>query len=337
MAVPTVVATNTGGAHVSGGGGGTLTVNLPAGIQADDLLLVFVICNQLAPSFTVTDFTLLENDLISANVNMRIYWRAATGSEGASTSFTANTSYNYNCASIALRGASLTPDTDPYQYAGSAEVYGSSATSPASTSNADDSLVIRWLVSRIWTNTASAPTSHTLQATASGNASYASIRLATQDAGAATGAVSSAAWQSLTANVNWTAGTLVLEAGAAATAPTISSVTLSGTSQIGNTLTATVVTDQDPVDSTAYQWQKAATDDAEPGTDISGKTSNTLALTYSDFGDLLDTAAYVRCQAIATKSPGGASAEVASSWQAVTAPSGGSVVASIDQPIYIVS
>lgn len=118
------------------------------------------------------------------------------------------------------------------------------------------------------------------------------------------------------------------------TAPIISSVTLTGTSQVGNTLTATVVTDQDPVDSTAYQWQKAATDDAEPGTDISGETSQTLALTYADFGDLLDTAAYVRCQAIATKNSQ-SSTEVASDWQAVTAPSGNGVVVRIDQPVFI--
>lgn len=123
-----------------------------------------------------------------------------------------------------------------------------------------------------------------------------------------------------------------------ATAPTISSVTLSGTSQIGNTLTATVVTDQDPVDSTAYQWQKAAQSDAEPGTDLSG-TASTLALTYADFADLLDsdpTNVYVRCQAIATKNalP---STEVPSAWQAVTVPSGsGSTPGSlIDSPLII--
>ena len=103
--------------------------------------------------------------------------------------------------------------------------------------------------------------------------------------------------------------------------PTISSVTLSGTSQIGNTLTATVVTDQDPVDSTAYRWQTASDGSGTGAADISGETASTLTLTYADFGSLLDTAAYVRCGAIATKNSL-ASDEAFSAWQPVTVAAG---------------
>ena len=113
------------------------------------------------------------------------------------------------------------------------------------------------------------------------------------------------------------------------TAPTISSVTITGTSQIGSTLTATVVTDQDPVDSTAYQWEIADDGSGTNSADISGETSSTLALTYTDFASRLDANgnAYVRCAAIATKNSL-ASDEAFSAWQEVTAPSGGGLAGS---------
>lgn len=113
--------------------------------------------------------------------------------------------------------------------------------------------------------------------------------------------------------------------GTADAAPTISSVTLSGTSQIGSTLTATVATSPASVDSIAYQWERAPSATPDPGdiADISGETANTLALTYTDLGALLDAGdAYVRCGAIATVGVQD-SDEVFSAWQQVTVPSGG--------------
>lgn len=129
--------------------------------------------------------------------------------------------------------------------------------------------------------------------------------------------------------------TLTIDYTEPSSAPVISSVTISGTSQIGSTLTASVTTDQDPVDSTAFQWEKASDGSGTGAADLSGETSSTLALTYADFGDLLDTGAYVRVGAIATKSPGGASAEAFSAWQQVTAPSGGVSGSPLKSPFLI--
>lgn len=110
--------------------------------------------------------------------------------------------------------------------------------------------------------------------------------------------------------------------------PAITSATITGTSQVGQTLTANVVTDQDPVDSVAYQWEKASDGSGTGAADISGATSSTLALTYAELGSLLDAGdAYVRFGAIATKNslP---SDEDFSAWQQVTIPSGGGLVSS---------
>lgn len=115
---------------------------------------------------------------------------------------------------------------------------------------------------------------------------------------------------------------------AASTPPTITSATITGTSQVGQTLTAVVVTDQDPVDSIAYQWEKASDGSGTGAADISGATSSTLALTYADLGALLDAGdAYVRYGAIATKNSF-SSDEDFSAWQQVTIPSGGGLVSS---------
>ena len=130
------------------------------------------------------------------------------------------------------------------------------------------------------------------------------------------------------------AGATIYIPEAAATAPTISSVTLSGTSQIGNTLTANVVTDPASGPTIAYRWQTASDGSGTGAADISGETASTLALTYADFGSLLDTGAYTRVGAIATDG-NGSSDESFSAWQEVTAPSGSGVVVRIDQPVFI--
>ena len=116
----------------------------------------------------------------------------------------------------------------------------------------------------------------------------------------------------------------VMPASTASGPPTISSVTLSGTSQIGSTLTATVVTDMDPVDSTTYQWEMADDGSGTNGGNLSGETSSTLDLTYADAASRLDDPAkdvYVRCTCTATKNSLQSDPE-SSAWQAVTVPSG---------------
>lgn len=112
--------------------------------------------------------------------------------------------------------------------------------------------------------------------------------------------------------------------GTAGAAPTISSVTVTGTSQIGNTLTATVATSPAEVDSIAYRWQQAPSATPDPGDIdvITGETASTLALTYTDFATLLDAGdAYVRCGAIATEGAQD-SDEAFSAWQQVNVPAG---------------
>ena len=105
-------------------------------------------------------------------------------------------------------------------------------------------------------------------------------------------------------------------------APTVGEVTITGTRTIGETITANAT--PTPGDATlTYQWEKSATGSGS-GTDISGETASTLALTYADFGDILDTAAYVRCGVVATKDAV-PSVETFSSWLEVSAGGAASV------------
>lgn len=105
-------------------------------------------------------------------------------------------------------------------------------------------------------------------------------------------------------------------------APTVGEVTITGTRTIGETITANAT--PTPGDATlTYQWEKSSTGSGS-GTDISGETASTLALTYADFGDILDTAAYVRCGVVATKDAV-PSVETFSSWLEVSAGGAASV------------
>lgn len=123
--------------------------------------------------------------------------------------------------------------------------------------------------------------------------------------------------------------------GAASGAPTISSVTITGTRTVSNTLTANVVTVPSTVDSTAYQWEIADDGSGTNAADLTGETSQTLALTYADFASRLDAngEAYVRVGAIATVGAE-SSAESFSDWVRVTA-GGSGVVRPIGQSVYI--
>jgi len=108
------------------------------------------------------------------------------------------------------------------------------------------------------------------------------------------------------------------------TAPTISSVTVSGTRTIGETITANVTST--PADATkAYRWQKSVDDQGTGAGVITGETASTLELSYADFGAELDDGdndtAYVRVGVIASAG-GNDSVETFSPWYEVTAGGG---------------
>lgn len=330
MAAPTFVSGATTARVYDDSAPYELPVTMPAGYAAGDLLLACVVNDQSSSPTAVTSGWSLVTSLTSGP---RVYWYAKTAAGGDTLTVTFGGTISAAAACIAINGAvapaSLVGGMTYFAY----NAGGTSVNSPAVTVAVADSLVVRGIAAEdgMSETTPSSPATTSRARYSSGVNPH--VAISTEDSAVSPTTTGTAAWTGVTSSIDRITSTIVVAP--SATAPTISSVTVTGTSQIGQTLTATVVTDQDPVDSTAYQWQKAATSDAEPGTDISGETSSTLALTYADFGDLLDTAAYVRCQAIATKAPGGASAEVASAWQAVTAPSGSGVVVRIDQPVFI--
>lgn len=308
--------------------GDPIDVNLPT-LAADDILVMLVRLSTNRTITTPTDWNLELHALDADSQRAACYTKKATGSEGSTLPLNFSASAEARVVVFSVQGAediSVNAIDDDY----SAVAAGSStATCPGVTVSDNGSLVVR----AVWASyydTIAAPTNHTLINATTGRWRVGAVY---QDALQDAGSLGTQDFTGLSATGPKYTGTLVF-APSAATAPTISSVTLSGTSQIGQTLTATVVTDQDPVDSTAYQWEKASDGSGTGAADISGETSSTLALTYADFGDLLDTAAYVRCGAIATKNalP---SDEAFSAWQAVTAPSGSGVVVRIDQPVFI--
>lgn len=338
MAKPTIIDIASGVDKISSDGQSSIAANLPTGIQAGDLLLM-ALYNAYSPTnltMTGSGFAKLFDASIGGSFGMEVWWKLATGSEGSTVTVGGfNNSDVVKPVCFLVRGATDDP-TVGYDHQFMAQTYGNAATSPAATSATDDSLVLRWLANRPSDNTATAsgtPTSHTRIYTSS--ATWGSQFWAEQDAGAASGAVASAAWSGL-GTENWGAGTLVIEPAAAAN-PTISSVTLSGTSQIGNTLTATVVTDQDPVDSTTYQWEMADDDSGTNGANLSGETSSTLDLTYADAASRLDDPAkdvYVRCTCTATKDSLESDPE-SSAWQEVTVASGGGGGSVIGSPCIV--
>lgn len=289
----------------------TVSCNIPSGRQSGDLLVLLI-----AEDTARTVVGAPGWDAEWSGAGMQAYAKISDGTETtASVSYNGTAQVEYWCGAYSGVAASI---GDAYVRVSAYVASGTNtADCPTATATAADALVLRAYRANGATG-CDTPSGYTSRRGVSGDPS---LYVFEKDAGVAAGAVGTLTLTGLTSfREKYLATAIVQPSGAVA--PTISSVTLTGTSQIGNTLTATVVTDQDPVDSTAYQWEKASDGSGTGAADISGETSSTLALTYADFGDLLDTAAYVRCGAIATKNslP---SDEAFSAWQQVTVAAGG--------------
>lgn len=300
------------------------SINLPASVSAGELLVALVHTASSGNATSMSGWTqLLQSAHSSGRVS--IFAKDASGSEGGTTAVVTVTSpSSLGSFVMSISGADVAASAD---HVAARETLGTGSTSYAHQSitvAVGDSLLLRGHT-RSGSTGPSTPAGWTLlQAITHGGPVTTYF---TKDGGAASGATGT---QTFSGVADWPThgGVALAIAPSAATAPTITSATITGTSQVGQTLTAVVVTDQDPVDSTAYQWEKASDGSGTGAADISGATSSTLALTYAELGSLLDAGdAYVRFGAIATKNslP---SDEDFSAWQQVTIPSGGGLVSS---------
>lgn len=297
-------------------GAATSTVALPAGAAADDLAIVLALRHSTSPPTVATGYTSLGTQSSGAS---------AGGAVCIMVAYRVLEASDITAGNVGTWGFTNAIRVSVYRGAGTPAGYASSGadsvdlTLPAQTGLDSSSWQVAAGGQKLSPDlNAEVISDYTVRSSDGGP-----VWLGMWDSGGGTTGIAQKV-VTVAASAAGSAGATIYLPAAAADPPTISSVTITGTSQIGQTLTATVVTDQDPVDSTTYQWQKAAADDAEPGTDISGETSSTLALSYSDFADLLDADAdsvYVRCQAIATKNSL-SSDEDASDWQLVSVPSG---------------
>jgi len=84
------------------------TLNLPSGIQADEILVVMAFSDDTNRHWTNVDYTLL-----GANGPITFLWKTATGSEGASDTFNVNTGTTLMRGSVAFRCSGLDA-TNPF-------------------------------------------------------------------------------------------------------------------------------------------------------------------------------------------------------------------------------
>lgn len=307
-----------------------MSVNLPT-TAAGRLFIVFITdsSNRTASS---SGWNVTSGPGSGASGRSNILWKFDTdGSLGSTFNVTWSSTYWVSAAMVvAIDGVDPAFNVSTSRVLTDGITGVTSSTSPAATSAADDSLALRFIMYYDGTApSAAASPANTSIGSIYNSSAEDGIIARRENTGIANAASSGTfSWTGLVSWQRYGSGTILVPPSAAPSPPTITSATITGTSQVGQTLTANVVTDQDPVDSIAYQWQKAATDDAEPGTDISGETSSTLALTYAELGSLLDAGdAYVRYGAIATKNSL-ASDEAFSAWQQVTIPSSAGLISS---------
>lgn len=109
MAAPTVATTNNGGVATSN----NPTINLPASIASGDLLLIFFACDSTAIiTAGPSGFTQLKkvHSGSGTQLDLYVYYKTATGSEGASTSLTLNTPTHSAHVTYRVTGWTGTPE-----------------------------------------------------------------------------------------------------------------------------------------------------------------------------------------------------------------------------------
>lgn len=309
-----------------------LVFTLPATVEAGDLLVLFVWDSTGTGAVTGPSgwAAAIENSPATTQPRVYVYNKVAAGTEDGTT---VTVGYGHPSMSIqmlclALNGAAAHAAVafvraTPTLYSTSNQ--STSSVCPSVNATVGDSLVLRLIYgggASVGTCTNPGGTTQIFNDTCD-NGSPLFVRVVAQNAAQAVGATGTATFGSFTTWHRRYADTLVI--GSSAVAPVVTDVSLSGTSQIGHTLTATATTAPASVDSKAYRWQKAEDGSGTGAATISGETAQTLALSYTDFADLLDSdpnSVYVRCGVIATIGAEN-STEVFSSWQAVTVASGG--------------
>ncbi len=88
MTFPVIAGTSSG---VDNTADTSLSITLPGGYSVDDLLIIFAEFDRATSSFTVTTptgWTELESDDYGSYYRVRVWYRVATGSEGASVTVT---------------------------------------------------------------------------------------------------------------------------------------------------------------------------------------------------------------------------------------------------------
>lgn len=134
----------------------TLTMNLPAGIVAGDILVAFITVKGVAPGVgaamtpitTPSGWTLYTHQTgVSFDV-VNVLYHVVTGTEGATQTFTYPApvsnfnGYQMNGAMIAVRGANTLSPVDTFSFRAGTSSGGSAATNSATTTFANDLLLI---------------------------------------------------------------------------------------------------------------------------------------------------------------------------------------------------
>lgn len=198
-----------GSAVTNNGNATSQAANLPSGIVAGELLLLFCEVDSSATSINVpAGWTSLYN-VTSGSNRQRAFYKTATGSEGATVTITIGTASFFAAIALRIGGANLTPE------AGTAAAATSTSADPPSLSFAggvDAYLVIA--VSGAKMSTGSAPAAYPPGYSAnqlSAPANFNSLALATKNAAAANEDPGAFTWGS---SVNNIANTVAIRAAA---------------------------------------------------------------------------------------------------------------------------
>lgn len=123
----------------------SLSVNAPTGLVAGDVIIIWVARAAAAPTYTVSGFTSVTMSS-NANISCQLFYRIATGSEGATFSITVATARTFAVACAAFSGVNNSTPFDPTPTTTSGQLNTSSltvASNGVTTSAANDMML--WL------------------------------------------------------------------------------------------------------------------------------------------------------------------------------------------------